>query len=374
MKIAISAGEISGDLYGAQLVEHLKTLIPGVSFFGAGSARMKASGVNTIFDLSSKVSIGIIEALPNLYYFYTTLLKFKKLLVSEKPDALILIDSQGFNMPLASYAKSLGIKTIYFITPQEWLWGTESRVKDLASNIGLLISIFKKEHEAYQKFGGNSVYFGHPLLDIVKPALSRENALVKFNPSRKKLISIFPGSRSQEIKNVFPILVESARHIKKDYPDAVFLVISASRWACGEIKKILSSHDFAAEIISSEFRYDVLSISDLALCVSGTINLEASILGAPNIMVYKLNPLSYWIGKCLLKIDRRLKYFSMPNILLDKLFIPEFIQDKADPKLISKEAVGILKKPVMPDSSPLLSLLGKSPVFPNISKSIFDFI
>ncbi|MDD5383035.1 MAG: lipid-A-disaccharide synthase, partial [Candidatus Margulisbacteria bacterium] len=167
-KIMISAGEVSGDTHGTYLVRELKKIDPSIYFFGIGSEKLLTEGVDIKFDISRRGTIGLFEALPNLVPIYLLYLKMVELMKREKPDLLLLVDSQGINMPLAKAAKRLGIKTVYYIAPQEWLWGTERGVRNVIEKSDLIIAIFEKEFDVYKKAGGNVVYFGHPLIDIVK--------------------------------------------------------------------------------------------------------------------------------------------------------------------------------------------------------------
>lgn len=331
MKIMISAGEVSGDVHGSYLVKELKKLRPDISFFGVGSDRLAAAGMEIRFDITKRGTIGLLEALPNLWPLFLTFLKIKKLIRREKPDLVILIDSQGLNLPLAKFCKKIGVKSAYYIAPQEWLWGTPRGVKKVAGTVDLIVAIFEKEFEAYKKAGARVVYFGHPLLDIVASRASRVAGQ----------ICLCPGSRAQELISLFPILLKAAELIQKEKPDVHFLIPTASI----EIHEQLQHYTLNIQhytLLSPGSTYDALASSDLAICTSGTINLEASILDVPNIMVYKLSLLTYLIGKYLLKIDKKIKYFSMPNILLDEKIIPEFIMSDAEPKTIAAAAVGIL--------------------------------
>ena len=372
MKFFLSAGEISGDMHCAYLVNEIKKLSPGSSFIGIGSDMMRAEGVDVRFDISKNGTIGIIETVPNIVRLYSVFLKTKHLLSLERPDVLVLIDSQGFNVPLSQYARSIGIKTIYYITPQEWLWGSEKGVKKIAGSVDLLVSIFKMEHEAYKKINANSIFFGHPLLDIVKPSGPIIDAEKFYGGGDGEKACLCPGSRVHEIKILLPILINTALIIKKKLPQARFCILSASDWATIDIKNILSKFNLSTNIVQSD-RYDLISSSDLVLAASGTINLEASILGTPNIMAYKLNPLSYWIGKNILKIDKKIKYFSMPNILIDREIVPEFVQDNADPSLICAKALSLLSGNRRLDNSLLLKILGSPPVIPKIADAILNF-
>ena len=344
-KIMVSAGEVSGDIYAAYLIKALKSLDPHLSFFGIGSERLKAEGVKIFFDITSRATVGLLEALPNLPYLYFNFKKMVALMRQERPDLLLLVDSQGLNMPLAIEAKKLGIKTAYYIPPQEWLWGNSRNLKKVADNIDLIIAIFEKEYQSYKQAGGKVVYFGHPLVDIVKPSLPKADArsLLFGSPEETyPTISLFPGSRKHEIKSLLPVLLTATSLIKQKLPRARFLVSVASLGTTKIISHIIDDHGPRAIIDQA---YNILSLSDIALCASGTINLEASLLGIPNLMIYKLSPLTYFIGKHILKVDKKIPFFSMPNLLLNSPVIPELTMKAANPQRIATEALAILNNP-----------------------------
>jgi lipid-A-disaccharide synthase len=366
----ISAGEVSGDVHGTYLVRELKKLDPSIYFFGMGSEKLLAEGVDIKHDISKRGTIGIFEALPNIIPIYLTYLKLVALMKKEKPDLLLLIDSQGINMPLAKAAKKLGIKTAYYIAPQEWLWGTGRGQKKVARTIDLIISIFEKEHNIYKAGGGNSVYFGHPLVDILSSQPPKKES------RSRPVIALCPGSRTQEIKGLLPILLKAGQIIKRDYPEAEFLIPAAST---NMIKKIFSMiGDFRPKAIVGQ-THEILAGSDLAICASGTINLEASILGVPNIMVYKLSPLTYFLGKYLLKIGEKLPFFSMPNLLLEEKVIPELVMKNANPDKIAEEALSILKNSsrqqrMKQSFDKLKQKLGAPGVISHCAEAIFSFV
>lgn len=340
-KILLSAGEVSGDVHGTYLVKELKKLLPDAYFFGMGSEKLLAEGVDIKVDISKRGSIGIFEALPNLLPVYFAYLRMVELMKRERPDLVILIDSQGINMPLARAAKKLGLKTVYYIAPQEWLWGTAKGVKRVSETIGLIVSIFEKEHETYRQAGGNSVYFGHPLVDIIagrQPKPTNDTRIETVG--RKPVIALCPGSRTQEIKGLLPIFLKAAEKIKQSYPDAQFVIPAASTEMIKNIFKYIGEDLRPRAIVGQT--YEILAGSDLAICASGTINLEASLLGVPNMMVYKLSPLTYWVGKYILKLGEKLPYFSMPNLLLEEKAIPELVMGDANPERVTQEALLIL--------------------------------
>jgi len=362
----MSAAEVSADLHGSYLAKELGDC----QLFGMGGEKMRVAGVDVRIDITDKSSIGIIEALRYIPSHLITLHKLKNMLKQEKPDALILIDAQGLNMPLASYAKQLGIKTIYYIAPQEWLWGTKKGLNKVIKNIDLIISIFKKEDEIFRSAGGNSVYYGHPLLDIVKPSMTKDQFTRKFglDPS-KKIIALCPGSRKHELKDLFSILIETANKLG----NAQFVMPIASSKLSGLIETKASASKVDIKVIEG-YSNDVLAHSDLVIAKSGTIVLESVILGTPVIMFYKLSRLTYLIGKKILNIN--LKYYSMPNILADKMIVPELVMERATAENIYKEAQKILENPgrYKEGLAQVKSLLGDEGAIKKATQKIIEFI
>jgi len=378
MKIMVSAGEVSGDVHGSYLIKELKNLRPDIYFFGMGSDRLAAEGMDIKCDISKRGTIGIFEALPNILPIYLNFIKMKRLLLEEKPDLVLLIDSQGFNLPFASYCKKHGFKTAYYIAPQEWLWGTPRGVKKVVNSVDLILAIFQKEYDVYKKAGGQVVYFGHPLLDIVRPSLSKSDSRLKFLGENipGPVIALCPGSRIQEIRGLLPALLLSGEIILKEFPRAKFLIPVASAKIIKDIFNLIG--DFRPKAIIGS-TYEILNASDLAICVSGTINLEASILKVPNLMVYKLSLLTYLFGKYVLKIGDKLPFFSMPNLLLGKPVIPELTMKDAHPQVIASQAISILKDPVRHASmlasfEKLNDLLGMPGSIHKYARSILNFI
>jgi lipid-A-disaccharide synthase len=368
MKVLVSAGEISGDIHGAHLVRELQKLKPGSSFFGMGSDRLAAAGVDVKFDISRRGTIGILEAIPNILPIYSTFLRMKRLALQERPDLVLLIDSQGFNIPFARFCKKAGLRTVYYIAPQQWLWGTPKGVRQVAESVDLIVAIFPQEHEAYRAAGANVIYEGHPLIDIIGSRAQGQG------PRKGLTISICPGSRTQEIRNLFPVLLKAAELIKQERPEAEFVMPVPSTGIIEEMFPLVG--DFHPKAVAGQTD-ELLAASDLAICTSGTINLEASLLGTPNIMVYKLSRLTYLIGKHLLKITQKIKYFSMPNILLDEKVIPELVMENATPEKIAAEALAIItdrgrQEGMKRSFATLKGKLGKPGVITRVAASILN--
>ncbi|MFC1637700.1 lipid-A-disaccharide synthase [Candidatus Margulisiibacteriota bacterium] len=374
-KIMISAGEVSGDIHGTYLVREIKKIDPDVYFFGMGSEKLLAEGVDVKIDISKRGTIGIFEALPNILPVYLAYRQLVDLMKREKPDILLLVDSQGINMPLAKKAKKLGIKTVYYIAPQEWLWGTAKGVKRVAKTVDLIVAIFAKEAETYKAAGGNVAFHGHPLIDIVKPDHPKHEARRELlGTDEGPVVALCPGSRTQEIKGLFPILLKAGAEVKKHIPNARFVIPAASTAMIKEIFGMIS--DFRPKAVVGH-TYDILGAADLAICTSGTINLEASILGTPNIMVYKLNPLTYFLGKYILKIGEKLPYFSMPNLLLEEKAIPELVMAEANPQRIAQEAIAILQNHARQEKmrasfARLKTQLGSAGVISRCARAVLD--
>lgn len=380
-KIFISAGEVSGDVHGSYLVKELKKQRSDLQFYGIGSERLAAEGMKIDYDIARRGTIGIFEALPNALPLYFIFNRVKKQLVADRPDLVILIDSQGFNVPLAQFCKKNGIKTAYYVAPQEWLWGTSRGARKIARLVNLIIAIFEKEFEIYRREGANVVYYGHPLIDIVKPSRSKEETRRQLmgpevTPSTP-VISLCPGSRLQEIKGLLPMLLEAGRIIRRSIPNAHFIIPVASSKIIEEIFGLIKE-DLRPKAIVGE-TYNLLYASDLNLCSSGTINLESSILGVPNLMLYKLSYPSFLIGKYILHIDRRIKYFSMPNILLDRPVIPELVMGNANPGKIASTALSILQdrqkmEEMKTQFYNLRSKLGNGDVIQKVAEKILSMV
>lgn len=374
IKIMLSAGEVSGDVHGANLARELLKINPKAYLFGMGGEKMKALGVDIKYDITSKGTVGIIEILKYLPFILTALHKMKALLKKEKPDVLVLIDYQGFNMMLAAYAKKLGIKTIYYIAPQEWLWGTAKGVKKVADTITKIFCIFENEADIYKKAGGRIVYIGNPNLDIARPSMSKEMFCQKLELNPKfPIFGLFPGSRMQEIESLLGVLLETEKKIKEKVPNAQFVLSLSSEHFRAKIERIVKEKKSDIKIIYGK-SYDILNISNVSIAASGTTLMEAVIIGAPAIMIYRLTKLSYFIAIHILKI--KLRYYCMPNILVDREVIPEFIQERVTPDILSRNAIKIFTDPKTLDNMKngyrkILSKLGTTGAVKRAADEIF---
>ncbi len=378
-KILISTAEASGDQNAANLVKEMLKLEPRLELFGMGGAKLKDVGVEIVVNSESKSVVGLIETLPFLSFYYSALKTMKQLLDERKPDLVLLVDSQGFNMLLAAEAKKRGIRTAYYFAPQEWHWGTKKGLKKVAETLDLIIAVFEKEAQAYKAAGANVIYFGHPLLDSAAPKLSRQEFFREQNldPS-STLIGLLPGNRKQELARLLPLLLESAKKISSFMGNsgtgrAQFLIPVFSRAYSKELEKAVADFQktFGVAIkLVADRNYEVLAYASLVLCSPGTAALEATILGTPAIVTYQISPLSYWIAKHILRLN--IEHFTMPNMIADRKIIPEFIQDKADPYQIAKVALEFLDGKRSFEYQLVKDRLGTPPVISQIARSLLS--
>lgn len=344
----VIAGEISGDLYGYPLVSEIIRSVPDAEVFGVGGPRMGSTGMKIFYDSSSWGTIGMIEAIKKLPKLYFVFRDVARKLEQMRPDLLVLIDYPGFNMRLCRHAKKLGIPTLYYFPPSKWTYNP-SDVSDAASNITKVAAPFRHTDEIYRKAGANVEFVGNPLLEIVKPSAGRDELRKKLGiPEGKKVISLLPGSRSMEVRYMLPVLTETAECLSKKTGDALFAMpVSSSTFSPGTgitldyIKARTGSSKAGIQLFVDQ-TYDLLSISDFALITSGTATLEAACLGVPMIIVYKVSLLTELFARSMTSLP---KYFGLPNLILDRIVVPEFIQNNVDPAIISDTAAELLNSP-----------------------------
>lgn len=323
MKIAISAGEYSADIHGANLVNEIKKINPEIAFFGFGGNNMAKAGVDIEYDLTKLAIIGFIEPIKKYFFLKKLLFKFVKRIKKEKPDLLILIDYPGFNLRLAKEIYKLKVPVFYYIAPQVWAWG-ESRLKKIKKYIKKIVSILPFEENIYKESGIDCEFVGHPVLDIVKPTMTKENFIEESGlDSSIKTIGIFPGSREQEVNRLLPLMIEIIKGIKNriqgTVAENVQFVIALSPSIHLRVNDL---EEPGIKIIRGK-QYDVMNISDLIIAASGTVSLEACLIEVPMIILYKLS----WISFILARVLAKVKYISLVNIIENKRIIPEFVQN-----------------------------------------------
>lgn len=343
MKVMFSAGEASGDTHAASVAKALKELYPDVEMFGMGGSLMAQEGVRIVYDIKDLGFIGAIEIIKALPTFFKLRSYLKNLMITEKPDVFVCVDYPGFNMRLAKVAHELGIPVIYYIAPTIWAWH-KSRGKDIARYVTKVASIFPFEAEAYREFNCDVEFVGHPLLDIVKPTLSKEDSYTYFNASSEELnVLLMPGSRKQEVMTLLDDMLEGAEIVKnrlagENGRSLHFWLPRAHTIDRDSLETIIAKHSEQVTITESK-TYDLMQICDACLAASGTATLETALMGLPTVLLYRLSPITFKLGKILVHLD----YVGLPNILAGREVIPELLQNDVIPTNIATLLYKILR-------------------------------
>ena len=353
-KIFISTGEVSGDLHGAllarALIEESKKRSIKIEIFGLGGERMRESGVKIMHDTTSISAIGIWEALPLVVPTLKIQKRFYKFLISNSPDCLILIDYMGPNINIGRKIrrKNIQIPIYYYIAPQEWAWRVgNNSTTDLISFSNKIFAIFKEEEKFYRKRGGNVTWIGHPMMDLThklpSKKLSRKYLKLKNN---ENILLMMPASRPQEIKYILPTFMKVAKKLQERYPSLVVFIPSCRDIFEEKFAKSLQQYNVRGRVVSQKDidanKLFIYSISKLALCKSGTVNMELALYGVPQIVGYKVSRVTALIAKKILNF--KVRFISPVNLLMKKLIVPEFVQKDFDVNKIYKKSVQIIDR------------------------------
>ena len=332
MKIMFSAGEASGDTHAASVAKALKEIYPDVEMIGMGGQLMAAQGVKLVYDIKDLGFIGIVEIIKALPFFFKLRSHLKTIMMQEKPDVLVCVDYPGFNMKLAKVAKELGIPVVYYIAPTIWAWH-RSRGRDIKNTVTKVASIFPFEAEAYREFGCDVTFVGHPLIDIVKAEFSKAESLNYFGAKADDInIMLMPGSRKQEVLSLLERMLAGATIIKEKYENIHFWLPRAHTIDKSDLEESIKKFDLPITI-TEDHTYDLMQMCDLCLAASGTATLETALMELPTILLYRLSPITYALGKLLVKLE----YVGLPNIVAGRQVIPELLQDAVTPENIAKE-------------------------------------
>jgi lipid-A-disaccharide synthase len=336
-RILVVAGEVSGDLHAAGLIQELQKMTSDLEFFGIGGDKMKSCGVKSLFHINQLSVLGFWEVLKHLNFFRRVKNQLLAEVEASSCHLAILVDYPGFNLRLAADLKKRSIPIVYYISPQIWAWG-EKRIEKIKKYVGKMIVFFPFEEELYRRHSVKVEFVGHPSLELAIPTLSRKQFcdLIGVNES-EKLIGLFPGSRIQEVKQHLPVMAQAAGIIRSQLGNFQFLVGLAPGIDKDFVKSLLPSNSPIG--ISEGHNYEIMKYSEILLVKSGTSTVEAALSGTPFVVMYKTSPISYFIARRVVKISN----LAMANILVGKKIVPEFIQNLATPEKIATESVSILK-------------------------------
>ena len=332
MRILISAGEASGEFYGAELMHALRRQIFGnqsMEFFGVGGEHMRDAGCELLVDAREIAEVGIVEVvkhIPNIYR------RFREVVTEaaiRRPDAAVLIDFPDFNLRLARELRKRGIPVIYYVSPQLWAW-KQRRIERVRKYVSEMLVIFPFEEKFYRERGIAAQFVGHPLADLPQPASTRQQfaAEYKIDPERQ-WIALLPGSRHGEVARIFPVLLEAAKLLGPDY---VYTVPVASTLDEDWVASLLRDYSGPPVTLTHDARATLLHARAAAV-TSGTSTLEAALIGTPFAMVYGVAPLTWKLGRRLVKVDR----FAIVNLIAERDVVPELVQDGFTPQRVCDE-------------------------------------
>ena len=343
-KIFILTGEPSGDKLASSVISKLKVLEPNIEYLSVGGTHLNSLGIKSIFDLKEITYIGFTSVLLNIFKIRNRINKTVDEIIKFNPNILFSVDSPDFTLRVAERVKKINsnIKTVHYVAPQVWIW-RPGRVKKIKKFIDHILLLFNFEKKYFDKENITNSFVGHPLLE--KQTKSKID-LSKMFFKDKKIISIFPGSRSSEIKVLMPILIEFVKLMNEKYDDYLFVFHATEENKYNINDKLKNSNLNNTEVISDEnIKSEILSISVFAVSKSGTVSLEICNANVPSIIIYKMNFLNFMIIKFLVKI----KFANIINIINNKEVIPELLQKECNPKEIFRSVTYFLKNPILID-------------------------
>ena len=336
--VLIIAGEASADLHGANLVKAMKRLDPGIIFWGIGGKQMASVGVRILISSSDMAVVGLTEVIFRLHCITRAYIKIKNILKSTRPDLLILIDYPDFNLRMAHIAKRNKVPVLYYISPQVWAW-RKRRVNKIARRVDRMAVILPFEKSVYRNKGMEVEYVGHPIIDSIpdkpgKNAILNEMGLKSGYP----VLGLLPGSRREEIRNLLPLMIGAVEILSARYNNLKCILPIASTVSPDIVHSMVRQSSVEIKISEGNIR-KTLAACDLALVTSGTATLETAIMEIPMVIVYRVSPISFLIGKMLVKVSN----IGLVNLVAGEEVVPELIQKEVTPLRLSNEAISILE-------------------------------
>jgi lipid-A-disaccharide synthase len=316
--LCIVAGEASGDAHAGGLVAAFRALSPGCEWFGAGGPGLIAAGAEVLVSMENLAVVGVAEVFSHLPALWRAMAHLKAAIRERKPDALVLVDFPDFNFRLATFASRLGIPVLYYITPQVWAW-RPGRVKFLKRHVKRALVILPFEEAFLRERGMDAVFVGHPLAGMVAAPSDRVAFRARHGVEPgAPCVALLPGSRRSEVRRNLPALLDAARLLTRTFPEAHFFV----PWAPSlQVEPPGAEEASPVRFVRGEY-LDVLGHADAAAVASGTATLEAALLGVPQVVVYRLQPLTFAIGRRLVQLD----HVALPNVVLGRHAVPELLQ------------------------------------------------
>ena len=338
-KIMIVAGEASGDRHAAKLVEAIRALRPETEFFGSAGPLMRAAGVVPTVEADGLSIVGLAEIGRALPMFVKTMRTLRRAAEEQQPAVAVLVDFPDFNLKLAKHLKKLGIKVVYYISPQLWAW-RQYRISTIKNSVDLLLTILPFEADWYAKRGVEHVeYVGNPLAREVHATRSREEFCAdhKLEPALP-IVSLLPGSRSKEISRILPVMLDATLGISRVHPGAQFVVALADDRHLRMVRNLIAKLVPGTIAVTGE-TYDALAASDAAMVTSGTATLEAGIIGTPMVIVYKTSAMNYKLLEPLIDVP----HYGLINLIAGERLATELIQGDLSAETLGAETLGLLE-------------------------------
>ncbi len=360
-KLYIIAGEASGDLHGANLIDALKKLSPSpITFYGAGGDKIKARGVLDFFDLAHFHVTGITQAIRKIPHYQNAAKIILKSIETARPEAVVLIDNPGFNLYLAKRIHAMGIPVIYYISPQIWAWKM-NRIFKIKKYVKKMLVVFQFEKSLYEEYSVPVAFVGHPLKDSIPAPVSA---------APESWVSLMPGSRTHEVATLLPVMLEAAAKIAAAYPDIRFKLIQSPTLKKNFYDTYLKGCRAPVELVEGR-AYETVQKSLLVLVCSGTATLECAILGTPMIITNRAGFITYLAARALIRVP----YLGLPNLVLGRMAMPELLQYNATAEKFAEKSCQILgdaalRSRMKKDLSEIWDKLGHGGAADNAAKEI----
>ena len=326
MRIAIIAGEISGDMLAASLIESLKKKYPNAEFIGIAGPRMLAAGCKAIFPMEKLAVMGFVEVVKHLREILFIRKNITGYFLQNPPDIFIGVDAPDFNLTVEEKLKKAGIKTVHYVSPSVWAW-KKWRLKKIVRAVDLMLTLLPFEAKFYEQHQIPVRFVGHPFADEIPLEIDQQKAKDQLIlPMDKKIIALLPGSRKQEIEHLAELFIQTAQYCLQQMPDLFFVVPIVNQDRLEQFSNFLKTiaPDLPIKLVLEQSR-TVLAAADVVLVASGTATLETMLFNKPMVIAYRMAAFNYMIVRHLVNI----KFIGLPNLLANKLIVPEFIQEEA---------------------------------------------
>ncbi|WP_079201112.1 lipid-A-disaccharide synthase [Pseudomonas sp. CC6-YY-74] len=342
LRVALVAGEASGDILGAGLMHALKARHPQIEFIGVGGPRMQAEGLSSYFPMERLAVMGLVEVLGRLPELLARRRQLIKTLIDAKPDVFIGIDAPDFNLGLELKLRRAGIKTVHYVSPSVWAW-RQKRVLKIRDACDLMLTLFPFEAQFYDAHQVPVRFVGHPLADAIPLQADRTAAREALDlPLDSAVVALLPGSRGGEVARLGALFLDAAVRLRTLRPGIRFVVPCASPERRVQLEQMLVGRDLPLTLLDGR-SHDALAACDAVLIASGTATLEALLYKRPMVVAYKVAPLTYLILKRLVSSA----YFALPNLLAERMLVPELIQHAATPEALAQALAPLLNDGVV---------------------------